>query len=406
MLRRILITNLAFIMIIINLLALPIFVNAFEDPDYDWDAVTATNIYSGTDIFNLKAKSAILVEAVTGRVLLKKDENEKLPIASITKVMSMYLFMEAIESGKITMDDEVVVSENAYSFGGSQVYLEPGEVFPVRDMLKAIAIHSANDATVALAEKVWGSEEVFVQKMNERAAEFGMKNTHFLDSTGLTDEGHYSSAYDIAIMARELILKYPEILEFTSIWHDTFRDGKFSLDNTNRLIHFYEGTKGLKTGFTRKAGHCLVANTEKKGLHMISVVLGEPDSNTRFAESRKLLEYGFHNFELRAANRKGDDVGEIEVKKGLQNTVNLLISKDINLLLNIADKDKLTKQVTINENVEAPVKKGQKLGEIVYTVENKLVDKADIVAACDVEKASFLRVFAELVTGWLSLGRA
>lgn len=406
MLRRILITNLASVMIIVNLLALPLFAGAFDDPDYDWDAVTATNIYSGTNIFDLKAKSAILVEAVTGRVLQKKSEHEKLPIASVTKVMSMYLFMEAIKSGKITMDDKVVVSENAYGFGGSQVYLEPGEVFPVRDMLKAIAIHSANDATVALAEKVWGSEEVFVQKMNEKAVEFGMKNTCFLDCTGLTDEGHYSSAYDVAIMARELILKYPEILEFTSIWHDTFRDGTFSLDNTNRLIHFYEGTKGLKTGFTRKAGHCLVANAEKKGLQMISVVLGEPDSNTRFAESRKLLEYGFHNFELKVENRKGDDAGEIEVKKGLQNTVKLSISKDVNLLLNISDKDKLTKQVNIAENIEAPVKAGQKVGEIVYTVENKLVDKADIVAACDVQKASFPRLFVKLITGWLSLGRA
>lgn len=403
--KRAVIFCLAFVFVFMNIFCLPAAANEFDDPDYDWDAIEAAQIYETTNVFDLKAKSAILVEANTGRILLVKNEHEKLPIASITKVMSMYLIMEAVAKGKITMDDDVTVSENAYGFGGSQVYLEPGEVFSVREMLKAVAIHSANDATVALAEKVWGSEEVFVQKMNERAAEFGMKNTKFLDSTGLTDEGHYSTAYDIAIMSRELILRYPQILDFTSIWHDTFRNGTFSLDNTNRLIHFYEGTRGLKTGFTQKAGHCLVATCERNGMHLISVVLGEPTSNTRFAESRKILEYGFHNFELITENKKGDIAGEIEVKKGLLNKAELVIPKDVNLLINIGDKEKLKKEVKIPENVEAPLKKGQKVGEVQYTVDGKIVEKVDIVSACDVERASFIKIFFKLATGWLRMGR-
>ncbi|MCR4435541.1 MAG: D-alanyl-D-alanine carboxypeptidase family protein [Clostridiales bacterium] len=379
---------------------------AGSDGENEYNAVTVAKIQEKTSVFDLKAKSAILVDGISGSILLEKNSHEKLPIASVTKIMTMLLAMEAIDSGKLKFEDTVPVSEHSYSMGGSQVYLKPGEEFSVLEMMKAIAIHSANDASVAIAEKISGSEDVFVADMNEKARALGMNDTNFLDCTGLTDDGHYSSAYDIALMSRELIMKHPKILELTSTWHDTFRDGKFSLDNTNKLIRFYQGANGLKTGFTNKAGYCLSATAKRNNLQLIAVVLGEPDSNTRFAESRKLLDYGFANYELSQVNTKGEIVGTVQVKKGVKPSVNGVFGEDVKLLINRGDKGNITREVQLQQDLTAPVREGQKIGVVVYRVGDKEVGRADVLAEGKVERATFLRIFLKMAQGWFGLGRA
>lgn len=368
-------------------------------------ANTGTKKEETAKTLDLKAKAAILVDADTGMVMFEKNSHQELPIASITKVMSMLLIMEAIDSGKITYEDMVPVSEHAYNMGGSQVYLEPGEEFSVLDMLKAVAIHSANDAVVALAEKISGSEEVFVSEMNDKAKELGMNNTYFLDCNGLTDEGHYSSAADIAKMSAELIIKHPKILEITTIWQDKFRDGKFSLDNTNRLIHTYNGATGLKTGFTTKAGYCLSASTERNGMKLIAVVLGEPDSNTRFDEAKKLLDYGYANYQIVKIKNKGEELGTAEVKKGVADSVKGILKSDVSLMLKKGSKDQIKQNVKMAESIEAPVTPGQKIGEVFFEDNGQVVAKADIVADAEVKKASFVRLFFRMIIGWFGIGR-
>jgi len=368
-------------------------------------ANTGTKKEETAKTLDLKAKAAILVDADTGMVMFEKNSHQELPIASITKVMSMLLIMEAIDSGKITYEDMVPVSEHAYNMGGSQVYLEPGEEFSVLDMLKAVAIHSANDAVVALAEKISGSEEVFVSEMNDKAKEMGMNNTYFLDCNGLTDEGHYSSAADIAKMSAELIIKHPKILEITTIWQDKFRDGKFSLDNTNRLIHTYNGATGLKTGFTTKAGYCLSASAERNGMKLIAVVLGEPDSNTRFDEAKKLLDYGYANYQIVKIKNKGEELGTAEVKKGVADSVKGILKSDVSLMLKKGSKDQIKQNVKMAESIEAPVTPGQKIGEVFFEDNGQVVAKADIVADAEVKKASFVRLFFRMIIGWFGIGR-
>ncbi|HHW32404.1 MAG TPA: D-alanyl-D-alanine carboxypeptidase [Clostridiaceae bacterium] len=374
--------------------------------DAEYDALTVGKIMTTTSVMDLKAKSAILMDVNSGEVMYEKNAHEKLPIASVTKIMTMLLVMEEIAQGRLTFEDMVYVTENSYRMGGSQVYLEPGEQFTVDEMLKAVAIHSANDASVALAEKVAGSEEVFVDMMNKKAKELGMNNTNFLDCSGLTDEGHYSTAYDVALMSRELVLKHPKILEYTSIWHDTFRNGTFSLDNTNKLIRYYQGVvNGIKTGYTSKAGYCLSASATKSGLNLISVVLGEPDSNTRFAEARKLLDYGFSNFEPYHANSRDEIVGSIEVKKGLKSRVNIKFRDDVNLLLKKGQKEKVTKEVKLPDNIEAPVYAGKSVGEVIYTIDGNVIGKADLVADNTIERATFLKVMYRMIIDWFKVGR-
>lgn len=368
-------------------------------------ANTAAKKEEAAKTLELKAKAAILVDADTGMVMFEKNIHEELPFASITKVMSMLLIMEAIDSGKITYEDMVPVSEHAYNMGGSQVYLEPGEEFSVLDMLKAVAIHSANDAVVALAEKISGSEEVFVSAMNEKAKELGMNNTNFLDCNGLTDDGHYSSAADIAKMSAELITKHPKILEITKIWQDKFRNGQFSLDNTNRLIHTYNGATGLKTGFTTKAGYCLSASAERNDMRFIAVVLGEPDSNTRFAEAKKLLDYGYANYQIVKIKNKGEELGSAEVKKGVATSVKGILKSDVSLMLKKGSKDEIKHNVKMMESIEAPITPGQKIGEVVFENNGQIIAKEDVVADVEVKKASFVRLFFRMVVGWFGIGR-
>jgi len=371
-----------------------------------YNSNTVESIMASTSVSELKAKSAVLMDASSGQILLENNSNEKLPIASVTKVMSMLLTMEAIDSGKIGLKDMVTASDYASGMGGSQAYIEPGEQYSVHDALKAIALHSSNDVTVSMAELVAGSEEGFVVQMNEKAAELGMKNTMFRDCTGLTDEGHYSSAMDIAIMSRELITKHPKILEYTSIYTDTFRNGEFDLTNTNRLVKFYNGCDGLKTGFTRAAGFCLSATASRNNMRLISVVLGEPDSNTRFAETRKLLDYGFANYESAEVNKKGELVSEVIVKKGMQSKAGGIIGNDVNVLLPKGQKTKIVRQIALDESLTAPVKTGQKVGEIIYKIDENEISRVVIISDRDVEKTNFMNLFSRMLKSWFSVGKA
>ncbi len=409
MLRKALSTSLLVIMLVMTVMVTP--VNGVIENVTEYDAAEVMKIMTNTSLTDLKAKSAILIDANTGTVLLEKNSHEKLPIASVTKIMTMLLIMEAIDSGVVDYDTKVTVSEYSWSFGGSQVWLEPGEVFTVDELLKAVAIHSANDASVALAEAIAGSEEAFVVMMNQKARELNMNDTNFLDCSGLTDVGHYSSAYDIAVMSRELLLKHPEITKYTSTWQAKFREnvpGKdyVSLDNTNKLVRHYTGTVGLKTGYTGAAGHCLSAAVVRNGQQLISVVLGEPDSNTRFAESRKLLDYGFANFETVTVDTMGEAVGKIEVKRGMQPVTDAIFKEDVKILMKKGEKGKIERVIRLNDDIKAPVKSGQKIGEVIYTLSGNEVGKADIVAAGDVQRASFLRVMFRLIQEWFCLGRA
>lgn len=402
MLKKIMASSIAIVVMLTSLLAASVSAEEYKD---DYDSAVVAKIQSSTNVFDLKAKASILVDSATGRVLLENNSHEKRPIASITKVMSMLLIMEDIDSGKLKYDDIVTASDYASSMGGSQAYIAPGEQFTVRDALKAVAMHSSNDVTVALAEKVSGSEDAFVVRMNEKAKELGMNDTHFLDCTGLTDEGHYSSAYDIAIMSRELINKHPGILEFTKIWMDSFRNGKFQLVNTNKLVKFYDGANGLKTGFTSKAGYCLVATAQRNNMQLISVVLGEQDTNTRFAESRKLLDYGFAYFTIEKISKKGDVIKQVEVKGGLKSKINAVYSDDVNLLLGKDDKNKLSIEPNIDTDIKAPLRAGQKIGEVIFKIDSKEIGKADIVSQEEVKKASFIRLFFRMILGWFSFNK-
>ncbi len=370
-----------------------------------YDSVAVNKLVAKTNVLDLKAKSAVLMDAASGKVLNEKNSHEKLPIASVTKVMSMLLVMEAVDSGKMSFDDKVGVSEAAAGMGGSQAYLEAGEEFTVSEMLKALAIHSSNDVTVALAEKVSGSEESFVADMNRKAAELGMKDSQFMDCTGLNDEG-YSSANDVALMSRELIMKHPDILKFTGTWQDTFRNGTFKLDNTNKLIRFYANTDGLKTGFTNKAGFNLSATTNRNNLRLISVVLGEPDSNTRFAEARKLLDYGFANYERVVLDKKGELVGNITVKKGTKLQVTAAYGCDTSVLVAKGEKGKVEKEVKLVPELKAPILKDQKVGEIIYKIDSVEVGRYDLVSNEDINRVTFTKLFSKLFIRWFSVGRA
>lgn len=402
MLRKGLLAGLVIVSVILNAFSGVAF--AIEEmPVYNPN--TVDSIMASTSVSELKAKAYILMDASSGRVLQGNNSDERLPIASVTKVMSMLLVMEAIDSGRISLEDTVTASEYASGMGGSQAYIEPGEQYSVHDALKAVALHSSNDVTVSLAELVSGSEEAFVVEMNEKAADLGMKNTQFKDCTGLTDVDHFSSALDIAIMSKELITKHPKILEYTSIYTDTFRNGEFDLTNTNRLVRFYTGCDGLKTGFTRASGFCLTATASRNNMRLISVVLGEPDSNTRFAEIRKLLDYGFANYESVEVNKKGELLADISVKKGTISKTAAVIGDDVKVLLPRGQKTKIVRQVNLDETITAPVKAGQKVGEIIYKIDENEISRIDIVSDRDVEKTNFGILFFRMFRSWFSVGK-
>lgn len=339
----------------------------------------------GNTDLGLNAKSAILMEESTGNILYESNPDERLPIASVTKVMTMLLIMEAVDSGKISLDDMVTVSENAMSYGGSTMFLETGEQLTVNDMLKGIAVASANDGCAAMAEHLAGSESAFVDMMNEKAKELGMENTHFMNTNGLDEDDHYSSASDVAIMSREL-MKHETIFNYTSIWMDTLRGGKFQLANTNKLIRFYDGANGLKTGSTSKALCCLSAAAKRNDMQLIAVVLGAPTSAERFASAKSLLDYGFANYAVNTQITAGDEVQKIAVEKGVDKEVGVVAGDSCSTLVKKGQEDNITKEIKIDETITAPIEAGQKIGTMTISRDGEVIADIDLNASSAVEK--------------------
>lgn len=344
----------------------------------------------------ITAPSAILMEKTTGTILYEQEAHAQYEPASVTKVMTLLLVMEAIDAGQLGWEDMVTASAHAISMGGSQIWLKENEQLSVRDMVKAVAVVSANDCAVALAEHIAGSEEAFVALMNQRASELGMEHTTFLNCTGLPAAGHVTCAYDIALMSRELILEHPEIREFTTIWMDTLRDGQFQLSNTNKLIRFYEGATGLKTGSTDAALYCLSATAERSGMELIAVVMHAPTSNDRFESAKVLLNYGFANYTLLPVY-PDQALSPVEVLLGEQATVQPVTSRECAILVEKSQAGSVTTQLSLADSVEAPVEQGQKLGELQVYVDGELRDTIDLVAAQPVERLSMGGIFKDLL---------
>ncbi len=351
------------------------------------------------------SKSAILLEPTTGEIIYEKNSHEKLPPASMTKIMSMLLIMESIDKGIIKWNDMVTVSANASKMGGSQILLETGEKMSVEDLFKGVAVASGNDAVVALAEKIAGTEEMFVKMMNDRAHELGLKDTNFKNPHGLDTPNHYSTAYDMAMISKEL-LKHEKVLEFTSIYETYLRENlptKIWLVNTNKLVRFYEGVDGLKTGYTKEAGYCLTFTAKKNNMRLLGVVMGEPESTTRNEEVKEMLDYGFAQYELETMLSTKSILKTKEVDKGKKRYVNLVPTQNINFLNKKTDgKRNASYEVKIN-NLKAPLKVGDKVGTLIIKEENSKTRNVDITVSEDIEKANlmelFLRHLSDIVTG-------
>ena len=348
---------------------------------------------------DIQGKSALLMDVDTGTVLYEKNAHERLSPASVTKVMTMLLIMEAIDSGKIGWDDTVTASEAAAAKGGSQIYLKVGETMSVSDMVKSIAVSSANDCACAMAEHLAGSETAFVERMNARAKELGMNDTTFVNCTGLDDdpgaENHKTSAYDIALMSRELLKNHPDIKKYTTIWMDTVRNGAFGLSNTNKLIRFYSGATGLKTGFTSGAGYCLSASAMRDGMELIAVVMGCETSNIRTAACKSMLDYGFANFAL--VRPELSQQPEVPVTLGKSTSVKLQPSNDTGMLIDKSQKNSVTTEVTLEESIQAPVSRGQRLGTMSIKAGDQILTQVPLVASEGVERLTWGDLFIKVL---------
>lgn len=356
-------------------------------------ALPAAAVEPITDV-EVDAVSALLMEASSGEVLYEKNADAPLPPASVTKIMTLLLVMEAIDSGKLSLTDTVTASAYATSMGGSQIYLKEGEQMSVEDMLKSVIIASANDAAVALAEHIAGSEEAFVRQMNERAKELGMVNTNFENTNGLddTDTNHVTSARDIAIMSRELI-KHEKILEYSSIWMDSIRDGAFGLTNTNRLVRFYKGANGLKTGSTSKAGFCISATAERDGMTLIAVIMGSPSRDVRNREAAKLLDMGFAGYSIYKSD--AENLGEIPILKGEKNTCSVQ-KPEFSCLVESDKKGSITQEVRLLDNLSAPVRAGDVAGRVTYKCGDEIVAEGDIICTENIKKLGFWDFISEI----------
>jgi D-alanyl-D-alanine carboxypeptidase (penicillin-binding protein 5/6) len=345
------------------------------------------------------AKSALLMDVATGTVLMEQNAHEPLAPASVTKVMTMLLIMEAIDSGRIGWEDSVIASETAAAKGGSQIYLKVGETMSVADMVKSIAVSSANDCACAMAEHIAGSEEAFVSMMNSRAAELGMQDTHFVNCTGLDDseeaKAHRTSAHDIALMSRELLKNHPDIKKYTTIWMDTVRQGEFGLSNTNKLVRFYPGCTGQKTGFTSGAGYCLSASAERDGMELIAVVMGCETSQDRFQSCKRMLDYGFATYALVKPELQGTLT--VPVTLGKSREVPAVPGDSSALLIDKALKNSVTTDITMDESVQAPVSKGQRLGTMTVRSGDRVLAQVPMVAETAVERLTFGDIFLMLL---------
>ena len=349
---------------------------------------------------SVSSPSVILIESSTGQVIFESNSAERRSPASITKIMTLLLTFEALDAGKIKLTDEVLTSEYASSMGGSQVYLAAGETQTLDTMIKCIVVSSGNDASVAVAEHIAGSEQGFVDMMNNRASELGMNDTSFKNTNGLDADGHLTSAYDIALMSREL-LKHEDILKYTGIWMDSLRDGKFGLANTNRLIRFYSGANGLKTGSTSKAGFCISATAKRDGMQLIGVIMGSETSDKRFASAKLLLDYGFANYMIADPSENAEITDEVPVKHGMAQSVKAEIVPGGKILIEKNKKKDIKSEYVLNDFVEAPVKKGDIIGKITFKCGDETVWESDLAASEDVPRKTLFAVFAETVLKWV-----
>ena len=381
------------------------------DSLYVWSNQTSSNVIQtvsevqDNNSLNLESGAAILIEQTTGKVLYAHNIHERLRPASVTKVMSILLIMEALDGGRITLDTPIPCSENAHAMGGSQIWLDTTENLTVNDMLKSICVVSANDCTVAMAEYLAGSEEAFVQMMNTRAKQLGMNDTTFKNCHGIDEDGHVTSAYDIALMSKELLNNHPSITNYTTIWMDSIRDGKSELVNTNKLVRNYKGATGLKTGSTSIAFYNLSASATRDDLSLIAVIMRAPTTKIRFAEATKLLDYGFTNFSSKSFGKKGDIIQTVDVSKGMEPTVPAVLEEDANVLIPKGDNGNVTQNVIINENIVAPIQEGDLLGRIEYKAGDKLLLERNLVADKDVAQTTLWNITTNLYLKWFNLCR-
>lgn len=342
------------------------------------------------------SKSGILIEASSGKIIYEKEKDIELPIASMTKMVAQIIILDEVEKGNISFDDKVTVSKNAADMGGSQIYIGEGEVITVNDLMKGISVASGNDATVAMAEYIAGSEEKFVKMMNDKVKELGLKHTQFKNCTGLDEDGHYSSAYDMAMIARHLVINYPKILEFSSIYEDYLRqdtDNTFWLVNTNKLIRFYEGADGLKTGHTDNAKYCLAATAKRNNLRLIGIVLGVEDSKVRNSETMELLDYGFNNIKVNTLKKKTSVVKKIKVDKATKEIIEISLKDDLNVIEELSDKNnKYDYKIKLN-NFSLPIKNGDVVGKITAYNKNKKVASTDLTVIGTIKKMSYLNLY-------------
>ena len=402
--------NIFFAVIIIIFLLQPISFCSYST--YVWsssDSIeTSANLNNTNETFAdlaLESGGAILIEQNSGQVLYDHNSHEKLRPASVTKVMTILLIMEALDNGKINLEDKVPCSENAASMGGSQIWLDVREELTVDEMLKAICIVSANDCTVAMAEYLEGSTDAFVKKMNEKAKSLGMNDTTFKNCHGIDEDGHVTSAYDIALMSRELLVNHPDITKYTTIYIDSLRDGKSELVNTNKLIRNYKGATGLKTGSTSVALYNLSASATRDNLSLIAVIMKAPTTKIRFAEAKKLLDYGFSNYEYKQFANKNDVLKSININKGIEPFVNVIYESNAGALVKKSDNNDIEEIISLNENVSAPISKGQKLGEITYRLNGQDVGKVNLIAQDDVNKTNFGSICGKIISKWYKILR-
>ena len=377
------------------------------DSEFVWsdNAIETSSEENGEDFLNLTCESAILIEQTTGTVLYEKEAHTQLRPASVTKIMTILLIMEAIDNGQITMDTQVSCSENAASMGGSQIWLEVGESLTVDEMLKAICVVSANDCSVAMAEYIAGTEEAFVQKMNDKAKELGMNDTVFKNCHGIDEDGHVTSSYDIAVMSKELLNKYPEVTNYTTIWMDTLRNGESELVNTNKLIRTYEGATGLKTGSTSLALYNLSASATRNDLSLIAVVMRAPSSQERVNNAKTLLDYGFSNYEFIKTSTKDEVVQNVSVQKGVINNVNLVYENTNGTVIKKGNSDGVKNEIIINEDIAAPIIKGDILGKVNFYLNDELIGTSNLIAQEEVKKINSLNMFEYVSNLWTNLLR-
>ena len=398
------IISILIICILSNLFATVIYAYSEDFPVWSEATPTFAKIENKANL-NLSVESAILIEEDTGTILYTKNEHTKLRPASVTKVMTLLLIMEALDEGKITLNDKVPCSAKANSMGGSQIWLDQTEELTVHEMLKAICVVSANDCTVAMAEFLSGSEEAFVEKMNARAKELGMNDTTYKNSHGIDEEGHLTSAYDIAILSRELSKNHPKIHEYTKIWMDTLRDGKSQLVNTNKLVRFYSGCTGLKTGSTSLAGFNLSATATRNDLKLIAVVMKGENTQKRFDDAKTLLDYGFANYSSKQLCKRGDILTKISIEKAKKKEAEIIIGEDKYALVGKGSGNEILTETIMQEKISAPLEYNDKVGEIVYKLNDEEIARVSLITNEKIDRKNVIDFNNEIVDLWFTLGR-